>query len=398
MTELIPFRWPKEWQDPTRLSLIQGTPINCLVGEAPPPFAIGDLKFVKLEKDKPPEGIVLRSGVWPRVLPAERKDVAEAGPTGAPWVDSNTGVIRLAQAREPGRPVWLDFAPPAGKEVIPLSSFARPVAEAASHGAQWIITLSQPFLAGLDAKSDEALKNWKRMVAALNLFQRKPEWRGWEPVAALAVVSSFEGETEMLGAEFLNLAPRRQLAYRAVRTEDVPKTSFEKQKAVVYIDARPPEGEVLKRLLAFVEAGGFLISPRGIVKTNPVETRMQYQFHRLGKGQIAVPPDAWYDPYLLVRQVHLLMSHRLDVVRIWNGSDVGSYHLASPKGERGVVHLIQYGSARTQPVTLGFDKPYRAARVYNLESETVVKPVKGQLGVEIPVGEFTDYAAVEVEV
>jgi len=91
------------------------------------------------------------------------------------------------------------------------------------------------------------------------------------------------------------------------------------------------------------------------------------------------------------------MSHRLDVVRVWNGSDVGSYYLASPKGERGVVHLIQYGSARTQPVTLGFDKSYRSARVYTLESETVVKPVKGQLGVEIPVGEFSDYAAVELE-
>ena len=396
MTELIPFRWPEEWKDPSKLALLQGTPINCLVGQAPPPFPIGDLKFIKLEKDNPPEGIAVRAGVWPRVLPPER-DVAEAGPTGAPWVDSNVGTIHLARTLGAGTPVWLTYAPPADKHELPLSTFARSVAEAAAHGARWVITLNQPFLAGLDAKTDEALAAWKRMSAALGFFQRRPEWRSWESVAALAVVSSFEGETELLSYEFLNMAPRRQLAFRAVLAKDVPKTSFDKQKAIVYIEPDPPQGEVLKRLLAFVEAGGFLISPRGIVKTPPDESRMQYQFHRLGKGQIAVPPDAWYDPYLMVRQVHLLLSHRLDVVRVWNGSDVGSHYLASPKGDRAVVHLIQYGAGRTQPVTLGFDTPYRTARVTTLDSETILKPSKGELGVEFAVGEFAGYAAVELE-
>jgi len=396
MTELIPFRWPEEWKDSSKLALIQGTPINCLVGQAPPPFPIGNLKFVQLEKDKAPEGIAVRAGVWPRVLPPER-DVAEAGPTGSAWVDSNVGAIHVARTLNPGNPVWLSYTPPVDKHVLPLGTFARSVAEAAAHGAQWIITLNQPFLAGLDANSDEAQQAWKRMIAALDFFQRHVEWKTWEPVAALAVVSSFEGETELLSYEFLNMAPRRQLAFRSVLAKDVPGTSFEKQKAIVYIEPGPPEGEVLKRLLAFVEAGGLLISPRGIVKTPPDETRMQYQFHRLGKGQIAVPPDSWYDPYLMVRQVHLLLSHRLDVVRIWNGSDIGSYCLASPKGERAVVHLIQYGAGRTQPVTLGFDTPYRSARVTTLESETTVKPSKGELGVEFPVGEFAGYAAVELE-
>ncbi|MCC7174390.1 MAG: hypothetical protein IT159_04265 [Bryobacterales bacterium] len=396
MPELIPFRWPKEWTDPAKLAWLQGTPINCLVGEVPPPFPTGALKFVKLEKDAPPEGIATTAGVWPRVLPPER-DVAEAGPTGAPWVDSNVGHIRLAQTRDAGKPVWLTYTPPTDKHVIPLSSYARSVAEAAAHGAQWVITLGQPFLDGLEAHTEDALRSWKRMVTALEFFQRNQEWAKWEPVAALAVVSSFAGETELLSYEFLNMAPRRQLAFRTVLAKDVPAVSFERQKAIVYIEPGPPEGEVLKRLLAFVEAGGLLISPRGIVKTAPDATRMQYQFHRLGKGQIAVPPDAWYDPYLMVRQVHLLVGHRLDVVRVWNGGDVGTYYLSSPKGDRAVVHLVQYGAGPTQPVTLGFDRPYRSARVTTLESRTVLQPVKGQLGVEFNVGEFSDYAAVELE-
>ncbi len=52
------------------LDLLKGTPINCLAGEAPPAFPLGDLPFVKLDKDRPPEGIALREGVWPRVLAA----------------------------------------------------------------------------------------------------------------------------------------------------------------------------------------------------------------------------------------------------------------------------------------------------------------------------------------
>jgi len=33
---------------------------------------------------------------------------------------------------------------------------------------------------------------------------------------ALAVISSFEGEGKLMSEEFLNLAPRRHLAYRAI--------------------------------------------------------------------------------------------------------------------------------------------------------------------------------------
>ena len=89
MPELIPFRWPVQWTSPSKLELIKGTPINCLTGEAPPPFPLGELKFVKLDPEQPPEGVTIREGVWPRVLPSEKKDAAEAGPTGSPWVRSS---------------------------------------------------------------------------------------------------------------------------------------------------------------------------------------------------------------------------------------------------------------------------------------------------------------------
>lgn len=396
MPELIPFRWPAEWKDASRLEFIKGTPINCLVGDGPPPFPLGDLQF--FAKDRLPADIAVREGAWPRVLLAEtKKDAAEAGATGAPWVDSNAGLIRIAQMMEPGKPVWLRTLPPAGKEVVPLEEFARAVAEACAYGARWIITLDEPFRAELEKHSETGLREWKRVVAALNLFERHAEWRSWGPVAALAVVSDFERDNKLMAEEFLILAPRRHLAYRAIRKADVGKASLSGIKAILYLDGAPPAGEIREKFLEFARAGGLLIAPRGVVAEEPKETFLNYQIHRLGKGRVAVPKEAWYDPFLLVAEVQLLLSNRENVVQVWNGGSMNSHLLASPKNDRAVVHLIHYSSGRTQPVTLGFSKPYRSAHIYTLDSEKVVRPVRGEIGIEVPVGEFSAYAAVELE-
>src|SRR5581483_801426 len=119
MPELIPFRWPASWRDPARLEILKGTPINCLVGQEAPPFPLGDLAFVKFEPERPPESVTFREGVWPRVLPAKQSEGADAGPTGAPWVDSNCYFVRLAQTLEPGKMPWLIYPPPAGEVLSP---------------------------------------------------------------------------------------------------------------------------------------------------------------------------------------------------------------------------------------------------------------------------------------
>jgi hypothetical protein len=397
MPELIPFRWPSEWKDSSRLELLKGTPFNCLAGDALPSFPLGDLPFVKLDPDRPPEGIALREGVWPRVLMSTKKDNADAGPTGGPWVDSNAWAVRLAQVMEPGKTVWLTYKPPGGNEVIPLDAFVKPITEAEAFGAHWVVTLDKFFRESLENRNEKALTQWRRMVAALKWFEARREWRTWEPVTALAVISTFEGEDKLLSEEFLNLAPRRYLTYRALLPAGAVKASFEKQKAILYLESEPPQGELRSRLLAFAQSGGLLIAPIGTVGTPPEETRLEHGIRRYGRGRIAMPVEKWTDPFTLVDQVHVLLSHREDVIRVWNAADMDTYYLASPKEDRAVTHLIPYASSRTPQIVLGFNRPFRSARVLTLEGERVVQPLKGQLGIEIPVPEFTDFAAVTLE-
>ena len=64
------------------------------------------------------------------------------------------------------------------------------------------------------------------------------------------MVSDFEGDNKLMGEEFLILAPRRHLAYRAVRKQDAVKAAFEQQKAILYIDGAPPAGAMRDKFLA----------------------------------------------------------------------------------------------------------------------------------------------------
>jgi hypothetical protein len=236
------------------------------------------------------------------------------------------------------------------------------------------------------------------MMSALEFFERRRDWQEWQPVAALGVVSSFEGGAQLLAEEFLSLAPRRHLAYRVVLASDVAKESFGQQKAIICLEAAPPQGDARAALLRFAETGGTVFAPRGLVQTQPAATSQEHAIHQHGRGRVIMPLDKWEDPFALVRQVQLLLSVREDVVHVWNGGDMNSHYLSSPDGRRAVVHLVPYASGRTQPVTIGLREPYRSARMTTAASTTTVKATAGGLGIEIPVGEFSCYAAIELDV
>ena len=382
------------------LELVKGTPINCLVGESRPPIPLDGLEFIALKAGAPPPGVALREGIWPGVKGAQRGgDSADAGPTGGPWVDSNAGVIRLARAQAPEAEVWLTYPAPAASEVVPMEFFPLPVIEAECYGAHWVISLHPSLAEGLRQRSDAALAAWKRMMAALKLAASHPEWRRWEPVAALAVVSDFEGENEFLGGEFLNLAPRRHLAYRIVREEEVQETSFAGQQAILYINAAPPADAIREKLLAFASDGGLLITPAGLMNGEPAATKQGFNLYNWGKGKVASPQEEWYDPYILVADVHMLISHRLDVVRLWNASVMNSHYTAAPDGKRAVVQLLSYGGSRRNEelVSLRVAAAHGKARMFTLDGPAEVELVRHAGGTEARLPPFRTYAAVEFE-
>src|ERR1035437_10040817 len=120
--EWTPMRWPGSWKSPSAVEVLKGTPINGLLGDKDGGLApvIEEAKRAGLqvaEVASPPAGVAVIPGEWPGV-PMSRGGGASAGPTGVPWVNSNSWKIRLEAARRPGANIWVD-APPKGAPVRP---------------------------------------------------------------------------------------------------------------------------------------------------------------------------------------------------------------------------------------------------------------------------------------
>ena len=64
-------------------------------------------------------------------LPSISCGGASAGPTGVPWVDTNSWKIRLETARRPSANIWVD-APPKGARVS-VGSYRTAIADAAAN-------------------------------------------------------------------------------------------------------------------------------------------------------------------------------------------------------------------------------------------------------------------------
>ena len=141
--ELTPLRWPSRWNHASALSLLDDSPINCLVADpgALPESLVAQARQKGLtiaDPAAPPAGVFITKGQWPGVQALQAS--TSAGPTGNPWVDSNGWNVRLESARHPGARVWVDAIP---KGLVSADSHLLALADSAAYGGRWIISLDE---------------------------------------------------------------------------------------------------------------------------------------------------------------------------------------------------------------------------------------------------------------
>jgi hypothetical protein len=93
------------------------------------------------------------------------------------------------------------------------------------------------------------------------------------------------------------------------------------------------------------------------------------------------------------------MSHRNDLIRLYNHDSCGSYVSASSDGQTVLVQLFRYAGRRGDgAMTLTVSGKYKTARFHNLDGAqpTAITPVATRAGVDIPLPNFSVYAAVEL--
>ena len=488
-TQSVPMRWPagpldiarrqkgknftpevaevlRQWQDPSLLALVQGTPVNSLViswasglpedaeqqqalkpllesgrragldfvglveGPADKAAAITAARAAGLSAvamDTVPPGdngipviawaksgtalwsapspvLGMSDGLWPGI-PQERTPTG--GPTNLPWVDSNGALLAMARAFAPDKAVWIVVDPPA-KAKLTAENYVLAVADVATYGGRWLVSLDDQMRAGLAAKNAPAAEAWKRVADTLAFFEQDKATKTYERVGRLAVMSDFAEPDRFLGEDSLNMLPRLREPFRVIPRSQALAASFKGLQGLFYVDQEPPEPKLRQKLISFVQGGGILFvranwpNPEGSpIELSSAEAYLLFNERSLGKGRLAVAKEAALDSYFACLDIQNIMSHRGDPSRLYNGSSMNYYYQASPHGRQRVIHVLNYSRRSGNDNALIYlHTPCRSARFVSPEvAAPVVLNVTPQAagGVELYLPRLSVYGAVQME-
>jgi len=453
----------RNWQDPVSLAIVQGTPVNCLVvnwaaglpadadqqqalkpliekgqqagldfvgligGEANKPAALAaaqsaGLSGVVMEGDPPGNAgipvisrnesfqmrwkanspvLSISDGVWPGI---PQETGPSSGPTNLPYVNSNGAILRIARELAPDKGVWIEFDPPQQAK-LSAEAYMLAVADPASYGARWVISLDDQLRADLAAKKQPAADTWKKVTGVLVFFEQHKQARTYQPMGPLAVMSNFAEPGWDADEEALNLLPRLRLPFRVIARSRAAGASFAGLQAIYYIDQEPPSPELRQELIAFAKEGGILFVPSKWPNPEgspaPAEPYLLFSLRALGKGRLAVCKQDEPDPYDTVADIQNIMSHRNDVLRLYNAPAMNFFYETSVQGGQGVIHLVNYsGRPGSDGPLFWVKEPQRSAR---LVSPEIASPTELQWapqeagGAELYLPRITVYGAVEME-
>ena len=410
----MPFHWPAAWTAPALLRLLAGSPINCLLfdtvsGAEPIVAQARSAGLTVLEWSaltaSPPASVITGLS-WPRIKLSStgRPNDVTAGPTGAPWIDSNSWVARLAAVRAPGKPVWLGFEAGKSDPAPTESAYQIAIADSAATGARWMISLDDWLSKGLASGDPGALKTWRSILTTLTFFERHRDWTAWEPWGSIGILSTFSGKNEFLGQEVLNLAARRNLLYRVLDRSVPASLKLQGLRGVLYVDSDPPSAGLKAQLELFAQAGGLLIVPRALASlwTGGKQVACPvggYDLSSLGKGSLAVATRDWDDPYFLAADVHSLVSRSNDPVRLFNARSLWEHYSVAADGRRALLQLVGFTSRPNESVSLALGRPWRSAAMHTIGSAapTMLELVKVEGRLELQLPAFSYYAALEVQ-
>ena len=150
--------------------------------------------------------MAVMDNVWPGV--SRQSFGADAGPTSAPWLDSNGWYVQLARARSETQ-LWLIFDPPGTGYVTPAQSYSTAVCDSAAPGARWVISLDANLRSGLAEGNSTARETLKQIGAAAGFYRNHEEWKTFHSLGMVGVISDFYSEQTVKESDSLGRRSRR---------------------------------------------------------------------------------------------------------------------------------------------------------------------------------------------
>jgi hypothetical protein len=374
-------------------------------------------KAAKLKSAANSPVIGISDGVWPGIPQPSGQG---GGPTNLPWVDSNGAPLLIARLLAPDKTVWVGFDPPAPPTTPPpqpqpgrppqqtgnsAEAYVLAVADPASYGAKWVISLDDQLRADLTARKPAAMDTWKKVIHTMVFFDQRKQARTFRPDGPLAILSNFAGPDYDAGEEAINLFPRIRQPFRVIARSQAAAASFTGLQAIYYVDRDAPDAALRQKLIAFAQGGGTVFVPSTWPNPEgtpvPAEPYLLFKVRSLGKGRLAVCKDEAPDPYDVVADIQNIISHRNDILRLYNAPSMNFLYETAAPGKQGVIHLLNYSRRPGSDGPLFYVKePHKSARLVSPEmaspTDLAFAPQEAG-GSELFLPKLSVYGAIELE-
>jgi hypothetical protein len=285
-------------------------------------------------------------GVWPGIQ-IEEDGKAKAAPSGAAWIDTNTGFLLYARAATAST-VWIANQPPKGQTYSP-ARYIQAIGDAAMTGARWVIALDAQFMRKLVDGDKRTVDGWRQIGQTLEYYESHREWRAAQPYARLALVEDADSGA-LLSGGILDMIATKHTPVRPVPKERLDAKALSATQLAVNVDPAsltPQQTEVLR---AFTRAGGTLLTgPPG------------WKFPAPAKGQITLEKDDLKKLDDIWRDLNSLTGRKNLGARLFNVSSMLSNLLEIPNRSEVLVQLVNYSDFPVENVTVHVLGTYKSA-------------------------------------
>jgi hypothetical protein len=266
-------------------------------------------------------------GVWAGINPHDENS-HKAAPSGAPWIDTNSGFLRFLRAAS-NRTVWVSSAPPPDT-VTNLSRYLMLIGDAAMLGARWVITLEPAFFARLLQNEAKASRDFARINQLVSFLESKRAFSRLPAYGQLAVVEDVPNGA-LLSGSILDMIGVKHTPVRPVPTAQIKPEWFGDTKMAVNVDPpslAPDQQQILRQ---FTRSGGtVLTAPPGWRMPVPEPGQVT-----LGEKDVEKLDQIW-------KEVNSMTGRRNLGARFFNVSSMLSSMTVSPDGKRVYIYLTNY--------------------------------------------------------
>jgi len=315
--------------------------------------------------------LATKQGMWPGIRADQ--DGLIAAPTGAPWIDTNTGFLRYARVSTHAA-IWIANRVPPKKHLL-ITAYLAAIGDAGMTGARWVLDFDDEFAHGLLTNDAEALKNWALIVEHVKFYEDHKQWRGFSMRSTLALVEAPESGALISGG-VLDMMATKHTPVTPIPVRTLDGKSLVHSKMAVNVDPELLSANQKEALKAFTRAGGTLLTgPPG------------WKFPSLQPDQITLDKKDLETLDSIWKELNTVTGRENLGARLFNVGSMLSNLLESSDGKQVALQLVNYSDYPVQDITVHVLGKFKKATLMRPEAapqKLDVYDVDEGTGIDVP--------------